>query len=1727
MEPIAIIGVACRFPGAVDATQYWANLVRRRSSITTLSIDELVAAGVPEAVATHPDYVRVHPRVPDFDGFDAGLFGMSEREAELTDPQLRMFIEVSHAALENSGYDPFGMDATVGVFGTSGPMTYGHRNLSGRRTAGNESLILMANNLDYVATQVSYRLNLHGPGVTVATACSSSLTAVHMACQSLRVGDCDVAVAGGVSFDLDELHGYWHVPGGIRSRSGRCRPLDERADGTVFGSGAGVIVLKPLADAVADGDHVRAVILGSATNNDGAGKMSFTAPSHNGQLACVQDALVSANVTPNDISYVEAHATGTALGDPIEIRALTDAWYGMTGPRPDHGSCPIGSVKSNIGHAGQASGVAGLIKLVLAFDHAQIPAMVGDTKLNPKLELESTPFFVPDDYVPWPYDPDRPRLAGLSSFGVGGTNVHLIVGEPPMPAPTPMIDRPRVVLWSARDEDAASELRSRISFHFKSIDGNATQFTDSVTVLQRGRHGYPVRGAVVSVDPADAVDVLAGGGSRLISGRVGDHSGAAFLFPGQGSLFPRAGHGLYREEQVFAAAVDEVLELCGARGTELRARWSSDEVTGLTDTSIAQPLLFAIEYAMAQLWQSWGVRPAYLIGHSLGELVAAAVAGVVDLADAVGLVCARADAMAAMPGGAMCAVHASLDSVMPLLRGDVVVAAVNGPTAIVLSGRDEDVGHCAKLCQEKGIRTTTLRTSHAFHSPSMSAAAERFVAAFQGVTLQPPSIPVISAATGLQLRNDEAIDPRFWARQLLEPVRFERALTTLLETTDPVLVEMGPGTALTTLARERRLTGQSDIVAVPTLPRPDRATAEPPRTAVLTAVATAWVHGVAVDWPSVDHAVPARRTEVPGYPYQRQRYWVDAPGQPTVQPGSPETDTTDAGPFSVLDWILRARPPVDTAFPTADALLLAPDDPAAERLALDACHAAGMRVRLVRPGAAFERRDDDFVARSGSYDDIRAVFTELADEGVRLGHLVHAATLATWAPAATTTVNEQLVTSFYGLLALVQEAGRHPAVTAHTRLHVLTTRSVDVSGSESVDPVKATLHGQIRTLGLEHAELWARLIDIGPGTRHDDVAHEMWVDDGESVVALRGPRRWVRVESAYQPEPASPPLRTNGVYVVTGGHGGIGRVVAEGLARTGVRPTIVLLGRRGTPEDTSDPRAAQFAELMARTSALGAVVRAVTCDVGIPDEVRATLRDVRQEFGVINGVLHLAGVAGSGMLSLRDPARAAEVLAPKVLGTVALCECLANEPGLDFVALFGSRAGVSGLRGGGDYAAANAFLDSFAATVTETRAVSVDWPEWSRVGMAAAASAGLHDGERVGHHAELDQSTTWMLNEHRFDGTAVLPGTAHIDLVVRAFRSTTAHAGPVMLTDVVFTTRLAVRTATRLRVVFSDGVDGCRVRTESRTPTGWRVHLTASIATRPDIADRTVDLDSLRATMQECPPPTIADSNVEFGPRWHNIVAAHRSGAERLLELRLPERFAEDFTEHALHPAILDNATAGARDADEPQALPFLYRRMVVHGDIGPHMYSYIRRSPDDRATVLADVDVVRPDGTVAVQIEGYAMYPAALDAGDTGIADDDVVSGIDPDTGVDLLLQLLAARTPTQVVVRPFRDGAPTSINDRPGPVVERRRATTARRAEPSSGDTGELLRAMWRDILGGTDFSDDDNFFEIGGSSLSAVELMTRIRDEFRVELSIAVLLDAATLGALIETVKACLLP
>ncbi|MEB3341936.1 SDR family NAD(P)-dependent oxidoreductase [Okeania sp.] len=882
---IAIIGMSGRFPGARNLDEFWDNLKNGVESISLLSDKQLIKSGVAPEILNNPSYVKVGSTVSDIEMFDANFFNYSPREAEEIDPQQRLFLECAWEAIESSGYNPEKYEGSIGVYSGSGLPTYLMYNLEEQDfiLLGNRYFTQMvANDKDYLATRTAYKLNLTGPAITIQTACSTSLVAVHLACQSLLNGECDMALAGGVSIQVPQNVGYLHQEGLIGSHDGHCRAFDAKSSGTVFGNGVGVVLLKPLPDAIADGDIIHAVIKGSAINNDGSLKLGYTAPSVDGQAAVISEAQAVASISPETITYIEAHGTGTELGDPIEIEALTKAFSESTDKKQ---FCAIGSLKTNVGHMNTAAGVGALIKTVLALKHNLIPPSLHYEKPNPQINFSDTPFYVNNTLSEWKGN-GIPLRAGVSSFGIGGTNSHVVLEEAPtLEKAEDDLPRPvHILTLSAKTDTALSDLVD--SYHQYLKSNPDLDIGDVCFTANTGKVHFHHRLAVVAANQTELIEKLEqlkSVGTLYATSLPGICSGkllmnaappkVAFLFTGQGSQYLNMGKELYEQAPVFQATLDECDEILGELGVTsiLEIIYPDAETSPLDQTAYTQPALFAIEYALAKLWESWGIQPDVVMGHSVGEYVAATVAGIFSLEDGLKLIAARGQLMQKLPaGGEMVAVMASEAKVKSLLtpyREKVAIAAINGPKSVVISGEATAVREIVSSLESEKIKTKQLQVSHAFHSPLMEPMLAEWEAVAQELTYNQPEIPIISNVTGT-IADASITTPKYWVDHVRLPVRFVDGMNALDKQGVDIFLEVGPKPIL--LGMGRRCLPKDVGVWLPSL-RPDVGQFSE----ILCTLGELYVRGVKVDWVEFDGEYIRQKVTLPTYPFQRQKYWLD------------------------------------------------------------------------------------------------------------------------------------------------------------------------------------------------------------------------------------------------------------------------------------------------------------------------------------------------------------------------------------------------------------------------------------------------------------------------------------------------------------------------------------------------------------------------------------------------------------------------------------------------------------------------------------------------------------------------------------------------------------------------------------------------------------------------------------------------------------------------------------
>ncbi|HEU4322646.1 MAG TPA: SDR family NAD(P)-dependent oxidoreductase, partial [Roseiflexaceae bacterium] len=1640
---VAIVGMAGRFPGADDIEQFWANLRDGVESITFFSEEELLAAGVAPAALRAPNYVRARATLADADLFDAAFFGFTPREAEILDPQHRVFLEAAWNALEHAGYDSERYRGRIGVFAGVGINSYLLEADRARIGAAGRYQAFISNDKDFAPTRVSYKLNLRGPSVNVQTACSSSLVALHLACQSLLTGESDMALAGGVTVGVPQQTGYFYEEGGIPSPDGHCRAFDAEARGTVFGSGVGVVLLKPLADALADGDTIYAVVKGTAINNDGAGKIGYTAPSVDGQAEVIDAALAAAEVSAETIGYVEAHGTGTALGDPIEIAALSKAFRAATDRRQ---FCAIGSLKTNIGHLDTAAGVAGLVKTALALRHGLLPPSLHYQNPNPQIDFAGSPFFVNTALRPWP-DGDGPRRAGVSSFGIGGTNAHVILEEAPA-APEPAAEQPwQLLLLAARTPAALEQATERLAAHLRAHPEQP--LADVAYTLQVGRRHFPQRRALVCRDRDEALALLeARDPARLLSGAVRTGTPAlAFMFPGQGAQYPGMARDLYGHEAVFREAVDRCADLLQPLlGLDIRPlifeepeRESTKDTKGtngsgqdnskrktqsskLTETQFAQPALFVVEYALAQLWQSWGVVPSALIGHSIGEYVAATLAGVFRLEDALALVAARGRLMQALPAGAMLSVQLPEGELLPLLDSGLSLAAVNGPRGCVAAGPEHAVAALEGQLVARAIPCRRLHTSHAFHSAMMDPLVETFAAEVARTERQAPQLPFVSNRTGTWITAEQATDPRYWAEHLRHAVRFADGISTLLADPDTLLLEVGPGTALSSLARQ--VAPQGSVFAC--MRHPGDST--PDQAALLGAAARLWLAGVALDWAGVHTNQPRRRVALPTYPFERKRFWIGGRTGEQPAPAAPGRAPLDNWFYTPL-WRQTALPEAGRQTETAGQpwLVFADSCGVAEQLRTT-LEAAGRWVATVEPGGAFRALGAGrYQIRPDQRADYDALLDELSAAGLLPHTVVHAWSVAAYEKEAGVRLERAQALGFDSLLLLAQALARQKP-PAPVQIGLVTGHMQRIAGEHEHAPEQAICLGLCRVIPQELPGLTCRSIDIAlerDGGAPDGLGELLLAElsgPGETQpVAYRGEARWVQT---FEPLRLAPPerpdsgLRQGGVYLITGGLGGIGLTLARHLADS-AQARLVLTSRRGLPPRAEWPALLAEGPEEIRTAiqavqaleAQGSPVLALQADVADVQAMRTVVQQTLEHFGALHGVIHAAGVPGGGVIQLKTREAAARVLAPKLQGTLALLEATRDLP-LDLVVLCSSITAVAGGFGQSDYCGANAFLDALAAATRRRngpRVVAINWDRWREVGMAVRSeTAGglwalqqgtppvrhplldrcLLSGPHAIYWTELGVERHWVLSEHLIAGLPTVPGTSYLEMARAAFAHATGQRD-AELREVIFVAPLTARPGERKDVltILEQRGEGYEFRVVSRArpaegaPGRWQEHARGRVrAAGPQPAPLAPaalaeGLRPLDLAETASPRPEGSADFLVTGPRWDNLRQVFASDTDGLALLELRDECAGDLRDYTLHPALLDTAAGAVKFMGAGDYLPLTYASIQVFQPFPARIYSAIRPKNGAGKDVLScDISILDEEGAVLALIEGFSM---------------------------------------------------------------------------------------------------------------------------------------------------------
>jgi iturin family lipopeptide synthetase A len=1400
---IAVIGMAARFPGARHIQQFWENLKNGVESLPFFAEQELAEAGVPGDLLENPGFVKTRGGVlHDKEYFDAPFFGYTPQEAELLNPQTRLFYQCTWEALENAGYNPFIGDQLIGIYAGAAPAFYwkamsiltGKSNILGDFGT---SLLTEENNL---CTRLSYHLDLKGPAVVVQSTCSTSLVAIHMACQALLNGECDIALAGGVTVKTHKDYGYVFQEGMILSPDGHCRAFDAKAKGIASGEGVGVVVLKQLEHAIEDGDYIHAVVKGTAINNDGIRRVGYTAPSVVGQAQVIQMAQQVAEVEPESITYVETHGTGTILGDPVEIKALTQAFN-----TTKQGYCAIGSVKTNVGHLDRASGVASFIKTVLALQYRLIPPSLHFETPNPNIDFENSPFYVNTQLREWKNE-NYPLRAGVSSFGIGGTNAHVILEEVPegmrglVPSPSREY---QLMLLSAKTPSALDRMTGNLAEYLTKNPG--LNLADVAYTLQVGRRALQHRSVSVCSTLEECFTAFT---SSRDSGRVQtnltgkEDPPVVFMFPGLGAQYVNMGLELYQKETVFREETDRCFDILSSlvdydikkilyphpdcrggspsppqdcvgppglgdhRGAPLQSASNSDQINHI---EIAQLVVFIFEYALAKLLMKWGIKPGAMIGYSFGEYAAACLSGVFSLEETLKLVVYRGELLQKIPPGAMLSVPMSKEELMAILPGNLSLSIDNGPSCIV-SGFPAVVADFEKEMKKQRYLTMRLPATRALHSHMMEPILKEFAEAAAAVTGKIPQTPYLSNVTGKWITPTQAVAPGYWAQHLRQTVRFSDGIKELLKDTDSILVEIGPGRDLAALA-VRHLEDNDNLTDQPYQPYQRIINLARPAEKnisdlfyLVNKLGRLWLSGVSIDWSEFHAGEKRYRLPLTTYPFEGQRHWIDGTFSAAGLQKPKQVETPGKKP-DLADWFyLPTWTQADRVLPqnnhshreeTHKWLLFLEEQQyqwSTVSQLVNRLKKMGHQMVTVTPGLGFGNAGQDhYTINPKQLDDYFRLFAAFGSPENFPDRVIHLLTLTgncgqrrRPGPFPGKTFEKEQDSGFYSILNMVKAIGKQQS-GKQFRLNVISDNLQEVSGEEVLQPGKATILGLLKVIPQEHPNIRCRSIDVvcpQPGSWQQEALVELLLEEitgnediSEPVVAFRGHRRWVQTFKPLHLEEVNGeklPLKEKGVYLITGGLGEIGLILAQFLAKQ-VKARLILTGRSPLPpreqwqeykNKQGDPVGRKVKKIL-ELEAMGAEVLAFSADAAHMEQMRNIIGKAGERFGPINGVIHAAGLVKDSTFKTLPDIGKTEVeqqFQAKVYGTLVL-EKLFRDRTLDFCWLISSISTVLGGLQFAAYASANAFMDALAQQLNRSPGTlwcSIGWDGMAPEDTAAA-----------------------------------------------------------------------------------------------------------------------------------------------------------------------------------------------------------------------------------------------------------------------------------------------------------------------------------------------------------------------------------------------------------------------
>lgn len=1816
-KDIAIVGMSARFPGAEDTTMFWQNLLDGVETISTFTEEELRTSGIEEEMIASPNYIRRRGILGNAEFFDANFFNITPRDAEIMDPQHRVFLECSWHAFEDAGYVPATYPGKVGVFGGTG--TAWHLNKVNAHPEVQKYVsgasVVTNNDKDYVTTRVSYKLNLKGPSVNVQTACSTAMVSVVMGINSLLNGESDLIVAGGVSLDTPERRGYQYMQGGMESADGRCYAFDSRANGTVFSRGAGVVILKRLNDALRDGDHIYAVLKGGAINNDGNLKAGYTAPSIEGQIAVARQAFANAQVSPETISFVEAHGTATALGDPIEFTSLSQTFKEFTDKTQ---YCRIGSVKTNIGHTDAASGMASLIKASLALENGELPASLHYLSPNPNIEFETSPFVMNTELSQLETS-STPLRALVNSFGVGGTNACVILEAPPQREVADRHDGVIMLPFSAKSRTALEAMKQRM--HDYLIEHKDANLADVAYTLQVGRQQLDYSAVLVGNCRERLLDKL-NQPSAIIPSASKGRKAVVFMFPGQGNQYINMARDLYTSYPVFRKVMDHCCRyLDPILGVNLQSIIFQGEEglrkSRINETQFTQPALFIVEYSLAQLWMSWGIKPDAMIGHSVGEYVAACIAGVFSLEDALRAVALRGKLVQALPAGAMLAVLMDEESLRKRLQGGKLeIAAVNYPGLCVVAGELDEIEIFQQQLEDNNIFCKHLDTSHGFHSYMMEPVLPAFKEVIDGIALHAPQIPFVSTVSGDWMSDTLATDSDYWVKHVRNPVLFSHAFKTLMseEHQDYIFLEVGPGRSLESAAKQHFKADEGALIysSLPTAKGVDLTDEY-----LLTTLGSLWASGVEISWTSFYNGEHRRRLPLPGYPFERKEFKL--PALPRGHEGAASQDAkslnarkrkkAEIGEWFYMPSWKRTIPakfmpgkPVD---PDTECWLLFVDAMVIAEHIQKQLVAGGHKVLAVWRGTHYQEglANDCYVIDPGKSEDYVRLLKSVKNRELRPTRIVNLWNLSAdnVEPQFIGCRRALQVNAFYSPLYL-QQALVSENLLDNLHLLFVTNNIFNVTEEQLYSPQKALVVGPARVFYHEYPEVQCHVVDMdlfgyaAPQDIAQQLIAESHIDTHGNLVAYRGRNRWEEDYQAVQLKqddtgiPAE--VKDDGVYLITGGLGGLGMLVAGYLSEIG-NATLILTYRSELPSraewqswmrqhPVDDPISEKIAGIL-RLEERGNTVHLAQVDVCD----YAGMRDMLSAFDRIDGVFHTAGIAGGGIIPLKSDVDCAAVLDPKVIGSLVLDDLLKDKQP-DFFILFSSITSIVGDEARIDYCSGNAFMDAFAHYRNQQRSgrtVSLNWGKWGDIGMAVRWSKQLlekknsskstvfeevvgnlltlvgREGMKEIYQVNLEVQKDWVIDEHRLTHQPSLVG-ATIPSMLHEWMNHFKPQEKLQVKNLLLTKPVIYHNAwpRMMNLLVTAEGNGYKFSLRSRgaLDLDWQEHALGTVGQKStESGGSPVSINAIRERCttelayepleRELGNANTGDIFLSLSLRWDNHQGILRGENEWLMHKVMSPEFFDDFVRYPYHPALIDaTAIRCLTYITKENFLPISYGKITYHAPLSADCYAHIKlKRPyhDNDSAITMDIVFLSHAGMPLLTLENYTLIKMTQDnqvvehtdkeatpAVKVNLADKDILFY----EGLDALKRQLSHLEFEQLVIvtsdigQLIYESIPAQEEAALEEVNERasdghiRPALSVEYVAPENDIEKEIVK-VWQSILGISGIGVNDNFIELGGNSLLAVQVVSTVSGVFEIDIRVDLFYQDQTVKGLSKLILA----